>query len=119
MKDKPAFSEKDRENDKIERELIRKFPVVGDARRPIVHHDGHVYFTLYFESRENDWRYERDWITYRTKADGSGELELFGKTHNEPNPSGEITSKEGYQPASVMKAIMGRYGKRIFGGEWD
>ena len=117
MKDKPAFSEKDRENDKIERELIRKFPNMADTIRPIVHHDGYVYFTLYFESRPNDVLHEYDWRTYRTKADGSGELELFGSTHKESDPGGNRTRKEGYQPANVMKAITGRYGKRIFGVE--
>ena len=112
-----SFSQRDREIDKIERELIRKFPKMEGAKRPFVHHDGYVYFTLYFETRPNDYRYEHDWITYRTKSDGSGEPELFGKTHKETDPGGvRVMNKEGYQPSSVVKAIMGRYGKNIF---WD
>ena len=97
-----------------EQDLIQKFPEMANTWKPIVYYGGYAYFTHYIERRPNDWRYEKTWITYRAKADGTGEAERFGFTDKETDPESEKITKQEYRDWGVLKAIISAYGKDIF-----
>ena len=97
-----------------EQDLIQKFPEMKDAWKSIVYYEGYAYFTHYIEDRPNDWKYEMTWITYRVKADGSGEVERFGVTDKEADPDGEKITKQEYKDEDIFRAIKSAYGKDIF-----
>ena len=97
-----------------EQELIQKFPDMEKTWKPIVYFGEYAYFTHYIEKRPNDYNYEKTWITYRVRVDGTGEVERFGFTDKETDPeSGRITNQE-YKDWGIAKAIMGAYGQKIF-----
>ena len=95
-------------------DLIQKFPEMANTWKPIVYFGEYAYFTHYIEQRPNDYRYEKTWITYRVKADGTGEVERFGFTDKETDPSDGRITKQEYKDWGVVKAVMRAYGKNIF-----
>jgi len=101
-----------------EQDLIRKFPEMKDAWKPVIYYDGYVYFTSYEKwAGRGEWTFHEEWKTYRTKADGTGGLEYFYSKREKSDPDKDDEYNAPYyncEYPDILTAIENEYGKGVF-----